>query len=700
MLITATVVRQDGTIGEVDQGVFGFSHVIGFGQGSLANLTDVSLTDPTANQVLTYNGSVWVNGRGVVAILTPVTVFNDYSPTSNEEITVNAEAGAITIQLPAATGSGSWFHVKKIDATDNVVTVAVNGSDVIDDSSLVALTDQWADCLIIDAIPGYWDQVGSSSGGAELLSDLADVDINTPTDTQVLTYDAGSDKWINADSQGGGGGSTWGTITGTLSSQTDLQTALDAKVPTTRTVNGHALSSNVTVSASDVGAPSGSGTSTGTNTGDQDLSGLVPKTTTVNGHALSSNVSVTAGDVGAPSGSGTCSGTNTGDQTSIIGISGTLSEFNTALTGADFATGGGTVSGTSSGTNTGDQTTVSGNAGTATALATARNIDGQSFNGTADITVIAPGTHAASSKTTPADADEIPLVDSAASNVLKKLTWANLKATAKTYFDTLYVAISGALGTPASGTLTNCTGLPMSGITSSTSANLRTLLSDENGTGAALFNGATTPDFTTGFTIGTAAASGKIPIGNGTNYVASTPTFPNSSATSGKVIKADGTNWVASTETFPAATTNGAVLTSDGTNWTNAFPGVIILTAKSISITTSGSPKDIATITIPAGITRWRPFSGSATANLTCLLNESQTGTMAAASFTIRDAASGFGNIIYSATNPGATSPLVAFMVENSQTLVYTNSSLVVRQTADPANTGVISFYLAIQPLL
>lgn len=36
--------------------------------------------------------------------------------------------------------------------------------------------------------------------------------------------------------------------------------------------------------------------------------------------------------------------------------------------------------------------------------------------------------HAATSKTPPVDADELGLVDSAASNVLKKLTWANLKA--------------------------------------------------------------------------------------------------------------------------------------------------------------------------------------------------------------------------------------------------------------------------------
>lgn len=42
--------------------------------------------------------------------------------------------------------------------------------------------------------------------------------------------------------------------------------------------------------------------------------------------------------------------------------------------------------------------------------------------------VVASQTHAASSKATPVDADEVPLVDSAASNALKRLTWASLKA--------------------------------------------------------------------------------------------------------------------------------------------------------------------------------------------------------------------------------------------------------------------------------
>ena len=48
--------------------------------------------------------------------------------------------------------------------------------------------------------------------------------------------------------------------------------------------------------------------------------------------------------------------------------------------------------------------------------------------------------HAAASKTTPVDADEVPLLDSASTFAVKRLTWANLKATLKTYFDTLYAS--------------------------------------------------------------------------------------------------------------------------------------------------------------------------------------------------------------------------------------------------------------------
>lgn len=68
----------------------------------------------------------------------------------------------------------------------------------------------------------------------------------------------------------------------------------------------------------------------------------------------------------------------------------------------------------------------------------------QSVNGQTGAVTIEAIIHAATGKTTPVDADELGLVDSAASNVLKRVTWANVKATLKTYFDTLYGALATA----------------------------------------------------------------------------------------------------------------------------------------------------------------------------------------------------------------------------------------------------------------
>ena len=105
-----------------------------------------------------------------------------------------------------------------------------------------------------------------------------------------------------------GGGGTWGAITGTLSAQTDIQSALDTKA---------AKASNLSDLAS---APTAR-----TNLG---LGSLATQSGTF---------------------SGTSSNTNTGDQTTIVGITGTKAQFDTAVTDgnfvyqSDFGTGVGTA---------------------------------------------------------------------------------------------------------------------------------------------------------------------------------------------------------------------------------------------------------------------------------------------------------------------------------------------------------------------
>lgn len=46
-------------------------------------------------------------------------------------------------------------------------------------------------------------------GGSSSLAGLSDVDLTTPTDGQVLTYDGNNSKWVNANPSGGGDSVSW-----------------------------------------------------------------------------------------------------------------------------------------------------------------------------------------------------------------------------------------------------------------------------------------------------------------------------------------------------------------------------------------------------------------------------------------------------------------------------------------------------------
>lgn len=69
-----------------------------------------------------------------------------------------------------------------------------------------------------------------------------------------------------------------------------------------------------------------------------------------------------------------------------------------------------------------------------------RKVDANTAESVSDAEVVEDAINGATAKTSLVDADLFGIIDSAAANVLKKITWANIKATLKTYFDGFYLS--------------------------------------------------------------------------------------------------------------------------------------------------------------------------------------------------------------------------------------------------------------------
>ena len=252
----------------------------------------------------------------------------------------SANSGAATLNI---TGVGAKA-IKKNGGTD------VSASELPADSMLI---------LFWNAANDWFQLVGSTTGGgvsyflgiyASLVAlqiahptaspgEYAYVDAGIGTDIVMYIWDDDDADWVT----GGAGGGTWGSITGTLSSQTDLQTALDAKLALagggmTGAINEAQGADIASATTTDIGAATGNsltvtGTTTITGLGTVQagtrrivtFSGALTLTHNVTSLILptAANITTAAGDVAEfsslGSGNWKCTNYQRADGTSLVG---------------------------------------------------------------------------------------------------------------------------------------------------------------------------------------------------------------------------------------------------------------------------------------------------------------------------------------------------------------------------------------------
>ena len=231
----------------------------GGGAIALGDLVNVDLNSPTNGQVLMYdaannkwyNGTVSGGGGGtgtVTSIATgtgltggPITTSGTISIDSTYQTYIghgetaygwgnHANAGYLTsvafsdlTSHPATlAGYGITDAYTKAESDAKFMTIAAfeNLFSALDSNGDPVSHPYASGVASIKAAFGLWTEQylsalglnsSGSGGGAIALGDLVNVDLNSPTNGQVLMYDAANNKWYNGTVSGGGGGT--GTVT-------------------------------------------------------------------------------------------------------------------------------------------------------------------------------------------------------------------------------------------------------------------------------------------------------------------------------------------------------------------------------------------------------------------------------------------------------------------------------------------------------
>jgi hypothetical protein len=201
--------------------------------GALGDLTDVTISSPANGQFLTYNGSGWVNG-GIKTI----------------NSTSLVGSGNISVQATLVSGT----NIKTINSTSLLgsgnISVATSAQGALADSAVqpAAISDMATKTWVGNQ--GYITSaaITGKENTSNKVTSMTSSSTNTQYPSAKAVYTALSGKQATI--------SDLSTIrSGAAAGATAVQpAALSGYVPTTRTVNGKALSANISLSASDVSA--------------------------------------------------------------------------------------------------------------------------------------------------------------------------------------------------------------------------------------------------------------------------------------------------------------------------------------------------------------------------------------------------------------------------------------------------------------
>lgn len=189
----------------------------------------------TATQWAAINSGATSTNIGQIATNT-TNISNHVENTNNPHSVTKAQVGLGNVDntsdadKPVSTATQTALNAKANSA--DLATVATSGlySDLTGTPSLAAVATSGA----------YSDLTGKPTIPTTLTALTGDVSISSPVSGEHLVYDGS--KWKNTTSSAS---VSWGGITGTLSNQTDLQNALNAKQGSLTAGDGIDITGNV-----------------------------------------------------------------------------------------------------------------------------------------------------------------------------------------------------------------------------------------------------------------------------------------------------------------------------------------------------------------------------------------------------------------------------------------------------------------------